>query len=101
MKLKMMADYNDELLLVGWEQLEKVLGALGPRMRSARRAMTPETRLDHIGVRQAARAIGISPTTYCRVEAGHIPDFRTAKKIMVWVEFYEAISKAIGKEDHE
>lgn len=81
-----MADRNNELL---WADIESALGSMGLRMREARRSMTPETRLDHIGIRQAARAVGISPTTYWRVESGRIPDFKTAKKIMLWVEACE------------
>ncbi len=76
------------LTIVGqnWAGIEEMLGSMGPRMRAARRLLQSESRLDHVGIRQAARAIGISPTTYQRVEGGHIPDFKTAKKIMLWLE---------------
>jgi len=72
--------------VMAWQDIENAIGGMGPKMREVRRAMDSETRLDHIGIRQAAKAIGISPTTYQRVEAGHIPDFKTSKKIMLWVE---------------
>lgn len=38
-----------------------------------------------MGVRAAAREIGISPTTLSKVENGHIPDQITLKKVCEWI----------------
>lgn len=38
-----------------------------------------------IGIREAAREIGISPTTLSRIESGNIPDLQTFKKICNWI----------------
>ena len=38
-----------------------------------------------MGVRAAAKEIGISPTTLSKVEKGHIPDQTTLKKICDWI----------------
>lgn len=39
----------------------------------------------NMGVRAAAREIGISPTTLCRVERGHVPDRKTLDKVCEWI----------------
>ena len=38
-----------------------------------------------MGVREAAREIGISPTTLSRIENGNVPDLQTFKKICDWI----------------
>ena len=38
-----------------------------------------------MGVRAAAKEIGISPTTLTRVEKGHVPDVSTLEKICEWI----------------
>ncbi len=39
----------------------------------------------NMGVRAAAREIGISPSTLSRIENGHIPDVGTLEKICEWI----------------
>jgi transcriptional regulator with XRE-family HTH domain len=43
------------------------------------------TKRGAMGVRAAAREIGISPTTLSRVENGHVPDVETINKISRWI----------------
>lgn len=43
------------------------------------------TKRGNMGVRAAAREIGISPSTLSRVENGHVPDIATLDKICDWV----------------
>ncbi len=38
-----------------------------------------------MGVRAAAREIGISPTTFSKIVNGHIPDQATLKKVCDWI----------------
>lgn len=38
-----------------------------------------------MGVRAAAREIGISPTTLSKIENGHIPDQITLRKVCDWI----------------
>lgn len=38
-----------------------------------------------MGVRAAAKEIGISPTTLSRIERGHIPDLNTLDKVCDWI----------------
>lgn len=38
-----------------------------------------------MGIRAAAREIGISPTTLSKIENGHIPDQNTLRKVCDWV----------------
>ncbi len=38
-----------------------------------------------MGIRAAAREIGISPTTLSRIEHGHVPDLKTLQKICDWM----------------
>ena len=38
-----------------------------------------------MGIRAAAKEIGISPTTLSRIERGHVPDLRTLDKVCEWV----------------
>lgn len=38
-----------------------------------------------MGVRAAAKEIGISPATLSRVERGHLPDLETFRKICAWL----------------
>jgi len=39
----------------------------------------------NMGVRAAAKEIGVSPTTLTRVEKGNIPDVKTLDKICKWL----------------
>ena len=38
-----------------------------------------------MGIRAAAKEIGISPTTLSRVERGHVPDLKTLDKVCEWI----------------
>lgn len=38
-----------------------------------------------MGIRAAAKEIGISPTTLSRIERGHVPDLKTLDKICDWI----------------
>ncbi len=42
-------------------------------------------RRGNMGVRAAAREIGISPTTLSRIEKGHVPDVGTLEKVCTWL----------------
>ncbi|MGK7346056.1 MAG: helix-turn-helix domain-containing protein [Candidatus Nitrospinota bacterium M3_3B_026] len=44
-----------------------------------------EAKRASLGVRAAAKEIGISPATLSRVERGHMPDLATFKKICMWL----------------
>lgn len=51
-------------------------------------------RRGNMGVRAAAKEIGISPSTLSRIETGHVPDVNTLKKICDWIG--EETSKFTG-----
>lgn len=51
-------------------------------------------RRGNMGVRAAAREIGISPSTLSRIENGHVPDVGTLEKVCEWLG--EASSKFTG-----
>jgi len=51
-------------------------------------------RRGNMGVRAAAREIGISPSTLSRIENGHVPDVATLEKVCAWLE--EDASKFTG-----
>ena len=38
-----------------------------------------------MGIRAAAKEIGISPTTLSRIERGHIPDLKTLGRVCEWI----------------
>jgi transcriptional regulator with XRE-family HTH domain len=38
-----------------------------------------------MGVRAAAKEIGISPTTLSRIERGHLPDMGTLERVCAWL----------------
>ncbi len=38
-----------------------------------------------MGIRAAAKEIGISPSTLSRIERGHIPDVATLDKVCKWI----------------
>ena len=42
-------------------------------------------RRGNMGVRAAAKEIGISPTTLTRIEKGNIPDVGTLEKLCAWL----------------
>lgn len=42
-------------------------------------------RRGNMGVRAAAKEIGISPTTLTRIEKGHVPDVGTLNKLGEWL----------------
>jgi len=48
----------------------------------------------NMGVRAAAKEIGISPTTLSRIEKGHVPDVSTLQKVCDWLD--EESSKFTG-----
>jgi len=49
-----------------------------------------------MGIRAAAKEIGISPTTLSRIERGHIPDIKTLDKVCAWIGEDPAKFTAIG-----
>lgn len=49
-----------------------------------------------MGIRAAAKEIGISPTTLSRVERGHVPDLRTLDKVCEWIGVDPAKFTGIG-----
>jgi transcriptional regulator with XRE-family HTH domain len=51
-------------------------------------------RRGNMGVRAAAREIGISPSTLSRIEKGHVPDVSTLEKVCDWIG--EETSKFTG-----
>ena len=53
-------------------------------------------RRGNMGVRAAAKEIGVSPTTLTRVEKGNVPDVKTLDKICVWLEEEPAKFTGIG-----
>lgn len=60
---------------------------LGPMVLKKRGAM---------GVRAAAKEIGISPTTLTRIEKGNIPDVGTLQKICNWLGEEPAKFSGVG-----
>lgn len=38
-----------------------------------------------MGIRAAAKEIGVSPTTLSRIERGHVPDLKTLDKVCEWI----------------
>lgn len=51
-------------------------------------------RRGNMGIRAAAKEIGISPTTLSRIEKGHVPDVGTLDKISDWLG--EELTKFTG-----
>jgi len=49
-----------------------------------------------MGIRAAAKEIGISPTTLSRIERGHVPDLRTLDKVCNWAGADPAKFTGIG-----
>jgi transcriptional regulator with XRE-family HTH domain len=49
-----------------------------------------------MGIRAAAKEIGISPTTLSRIERGHVPDLRTLNKVCEWIGVDPAKFTGIG-----
>ncbi len=45
------------------------------------------TRVPSMGIRAAAKEIGISPTTLSKVERGHMPDQKALQSIWGWLTF--------------
>jgi len=67
--------------------LRAMLDSLPARMKAKRHNSPSETRLLYMGVRTAAKQIGISPTTYCKAEACTLPQsVHTIIKILEWLE---------------
>ena len=50
----------------------------------------------NMGVRAAAKEIGISPTTLTRIEKGNVPDVSTLDKIGTWLDEDTAKFTGIG-----
>ena len=50
----------------------------------------------NMGVRAAAKEIGISPTTLTRIEKGNVPDVSTLDKICKWLDEDSAKFTGIG-----
>ncbi len=49
-----------------------------------------------MGIRAAAKEIGVSPTTLSRIERGHVPDLRTLDKVCEWIGVDPAKFTGIG-----
>ena len=49
-----------------------------------------------MGIRAAAKEIGISPTTLSRIERGHVPDIKTLDRVCAWVGVESAKFTGIG-----
>ena len=49
-----------------------------------------------MGIRAAAKDIGISPTTLSRIERGHLPDLKTLDKVCEWIGEVPAKFTGIG-----
>ena len=49
-----------------------------------------------MGVRAAAKEIGISPTTLTRIEKGHVPDIGTLDKLTDWLDLESAKFTGLG-----
>lgn len=50
----------------------------------------------NMGVRAAAKEIGISPSTLSRIENGHVPDVKTLEKVCAWLGEEPAKFTGIG-----
>jgi len=64
--------------------VQDLLITLPARMRAARFKM-PSHKGYRPGIRGAAKSIGVSPTTYYRIENGGTPDTDTFVKILKWI----------------
>ena len=53
-------------------------------------------RRGNMGVRAAAKEIGISPTTLTRIEKGHVPDVGTLDKLSEWLGEESAKFTGVG-----
>lgn len=53
-------------------------------------------RRGNMGVRAAAKEIGISPATLSRIEKGHVPDVSTLEKVCAWIGEEPAKFTGIG-----
>lgn len=49
-----------------------------------------------MGIRAAAKEIGISPTTLTKIEHGHLPDMKTLNKVCEWIGEYPEKFTGIG-----
>ena len=65
--------------------IQKILIGLPQRMRKRRSWMNASKGFQP-GIRKAAQACGISPTSYARIENGGKPDLTTLIKILKWLE---------------
>lgn len=73
-------------------------GRIGERgaMKIEELAQLVQRKRGSMGIRAAAKEIGISPTTLSRVERGHVPDLKTLEKICAWIGEYPAKFTGIG-----
>ena len=53
-------------------------------------------RRGNMGIRAAAKEIGISPTTLSRIENGHVPDVSTMQKVCAWLGEETASFTGVG-----
>ena len=65
--------------------LEEALAVLPGLMEGQKLSMPSKRKGYTPGIRAASKAIGISPTTYCRIENGKTPDVETLIKILKWL----------------
>ncbi len=54
-------------------------------------------RRGNMGIRAAAKEIGISPTTLSKIERGHIPDQKTLDAVCSWIGEEPSQFTAVGK----
>ncbi len=67
-------------------ELRATLEYLPDKMRAKRMSLRPTRKGFQPGIRLAAWACDISPTTYARIENGGVPDIKTLIAILDWIE---------------
>jgi hypothetical protein len=72
--------------MISARDLKETLSVLPGLMETQRLAMKPAKKGFTPGLRSAAKAVGISPTTYSRMENGHTPDVGTLLKVLDWLK---------------
>lgn len=71
--------------MISSRELEETLSVL-PGMMETEQMKMPAKKGFQPGLRAAAKAAGISPTTYSRIKNGYTPDMATLIKILKWLK---------------